>query len=98
MIIDKQKLAQLALSQCKILGAEYADVRIETIEDENLSISDGTIEPIERTTSTGIGIRILKNGAWGFAATDNLTESSIAEKANWRSILPGPRPWLTKRR
>jgi len=81
MIIDKQKLAQLALSRCKILGAEYADVRIETIEDENLSISGGTIEPIERTTSTGIGIRVLKNGAWGFAATDNLTENSIAEKA-----------------
>jgi TldD protein len=79
--IDKLKLAQIALDRCRSQGAEYADVRIEKIEDESISISSGTIDPIKNTISEGIGIRVIKNGAWGFAATDNLSESSIKEKA-----------------
>ncbi len=79
--IDKSKLAQMALDRCRSLGAEYADVRLEKIEDESISVSSGTVEPIEHTVSEGIGIRVIKNGAWGFAATDNLSESSIKEKA-----------------
>jgi TldD protein len=79
--IDKSRLAQIALDRCRSEGAEYADVRIEKIEDESISVSKSTIQPIEQTTSEGIGIRVIKNGAWGFAATDNLTESSVKEKA-----------------
>ncbi len=79
--IDKFKLAQMVLDRCRSQGAEYADVRIEKIEDESISVSSGTVEPIEHTVSEGIGIRVIKNGAWGFAATDNLSESSLKEKA-----------------
>lgn len=81
MISDKVRLSQIALSQCRNLGAKYADVRIEKIEDENISVSKGTVDPIEHTISSGIGIRVIKDGAWGFAATDNLSESSIRSKA-----------------
>ncbi|HDL03219.1 MAG TPA: TldD/PmbA family protein, partial [candidate division Zixibacteria bacterium] len=66
----RKKIAEMALDRCRSLGVEYADIRIENIEDENLSVSNGTIEPIEQTISRGIGIRVIKNGAWGFAATD----------------------------
>jgi len=79
--MEKEKLAELALDRCRSNGVEYADVRIERIEDENLSVSNGTIEPIERTVSYGIGIRVIKNGAWGFAATDDMSEESISAKA-----------------
>ncbi len=80
-MMDKEKAAALALDHCKKLGAEYADVRVERLEDENISISDGRVEPIEQASSYGIGIRILKNGGWGFTATDIFTENSIKEKA-----------------
>ncbi|PKK84219.1 MAG: peptidase C69 [candidate division Zixibacteria bacterium HGW-Zixibacteria-1] len=79
--MEKEKIAQLALDRCRSQGATYADVRIEKIEDENVSVSSGTVEPIEQTISHGIGIRVIKNGAWGFAATDDMSEKSIAEKA-----------------
>jgi TldD protein len=69
------------LDQCRKLGAQYVDVRLENIEDENISVSDGRVEPIGRSLSTGLGIRVLKNGGWGFAATDNLEEKSIRAKA-----------------
>lgn len=79
--MDKPKLARTVIDHCLSVGVEYADVRVEQIEDENISVSSGTIDPIEQTVSAGIGIRVIKNGAWGFAATDNLSESSLKEKA-----------------
>jgi len=79
--MDYRNLAQLALDACKTYGAEYADIRYEHKLEENLSISDGVLEPVEQTVSLGIGIRVIKNGAWGFAATDRLDENSIKSKA-----------------
>jgi len=79
--IDNSKLAQIVLDCCRSEGADYTDVRIEKIEGESISVSSGTVEPIEQSISEGIGIRVIKNGTWGFAATDNLTESSVKEKA-----------------
>ncbi len=79
--MDVKKIAQLCLDQCRRSGAEYADVRIETIIEENVSVSSGTVEPIENTISSGFGIRVIKNGAWGFAATDSVAEANIIEKA-----------------
>ena len=38
--MNRQNLAQVALEQCRTLGVEYADVRLETIEDENITVSD----------------------------------------------------------
>ncbi len=79
--MERTKLVQLILNQCRKAGAGYADVRWERQETESLSVSTGTVEPIERSANYGVGIRVLKNGAWGFAATDNLTEKSVGEKA-----------------
>lgn len=79
--MDRIETARMALDRCHALGVEYADVRIEKIEDENITVSTGSIEPIERTATFGIGIRVIKNGSWGFAATDSLSENSIKEKA-----------------
>jgi TldD protein len=85
--MDKHKLARMALDRCREQGVEYADVRLERIEDENISISSGTIEPIEKSATAGIGIRVIKNGCWGFAATDDLSEKSIVEKARLAAAI-----------
>jgi TldD protein len=81
VIMNDEKMARIAIDHCRSLGASYADVRIEKIEEENISVADGTAAPIEHTTSKGIGIRVIKNGAWGFAATDHMSESYVKEKA-----------------
>ncbi len=78
--MDREKIAQIALKECHSLGVQYADVRVEKFEDENISVSDGSVEPIEQSISIGIGIRVLKDGGWGFASTDNLDEGSIKSK------------------
>jgi TldD protein len=85
--MEKKKIAQAVLEHCRSQGVEYADVRLEQIENESISVSSGTIEPIQRSVSSGIGIRVIKNGAWGFAATDDLSESNVKERAKLAVII-----------
>ena len=71
------KLAELALSLAKDGGATYADIRIEEIKQENISVRDGTAELIEKSTDFGLGIRVMVDGAWGFAASADVNQESI---------------------
>jgi len=59
-------------------GASYADARHVEREHESVSVKDGVIEGVERTSDRGIGLRVLVGGAWGFAATDRTSESDLA--------------------
>ncbi len=55
-------------------GAEYADARYYTEDSsETLLLYDGDLEANDTTVESGIGIRVLWEGAWGFAATSDLT-------------------------
>ncbi len=74
---DYKKLSELALDLTKDKGASYADIRIERIEDENLSVKNQTPELIKRSSDFGFGIRVIVNGAWGFAASADLSEEDI---------------------
>jgi len=76
---EYQDLANLALSLTEDKGAGYADVRIEQIEEENISVSKGTAELIEKSTDFGLGVRVMVNGAWGFAASADVNEESVKE-------------------
>ncbi len=56
-------------------GAEYVDVRFHTNDDsETLVLYDGNLEANDTSFESGVGVRVLKGGAWGFAATSNLDD------------------------
>lgn len=66
-------------------NASYCDIRQEIIHDESLGYSDGEPDPIESSVSAGWAVRILIDGAWGFASSDDpampitaLTDSAAA--------------------
>ena len=53
-------------------GAEYVDVRYYTCDDlEELLLDDGNLETNRTVYESGIGVRVLWGGAWGFAATSD---------------------------
>ena len=55
-------------------GAEYIDVRFFTNDDlEELILIDGNLETNRTLYESGIGVRVLWGGAWGFAATSKTT-------------------------
>lgn len=70
-------LALYALEACLGRGADYADVRLIHSENEELNTKNLTVSGLLKFESKGIGIRVLKNGGWGFASTQKLSNASI---------------------
>lgn len=57
-------------------GAEYVDARFYTHDDsETLLLYDGNLEANDTSFESGLGVRVLFGGAWGFAATSNPAET-----------------------
>jgi TldD protein len=50
-------------------GADYADARMVAEESESVTVRNQEMEGADRSFSQGIGIRVLVDGYWGFAAT-----------------------------
>jgi TldD protein len=58
-------------------GATYADARTVEREHEVVSVKDGAVESVTRTSDRGLAFRVIRAGAWGFAASDRSDERSI---------------------
>lgn len=76
-----EKLVGLALGLLRDLGAEFGEVRAERRVDETIRTKNLEVEVLSRRESVGIGIRVLHKGAWGFAATSDLSEQGIRKAA-----------------
>ena len=63
-------LVREALDTAVARGAGYADARLVDLSREDLIVRDGRLGALEQSESRGLGVRVLVNGAWGYAATD----------------------------
>lgn len=72
-----KEFAQRALDTALARGASYADVRVMDIRQRYLSTKNGQTGQVRDSQSFGMGVRVIATGAWGFAATDELTAESI---------------------
>ncbi|MFQ5969842.1 MAG: TldD/PmbA family protein [Nitrososphaerales archaeon] len=66
-----EDLALKAIDHASSLGADYADARFEVSSDKGLLIENGSIEHFASQQESGIGIRVIVDGAWGFYAFAN---------------------------
>lgn len=66
-------------------AVEYADCRVITTERRDVSTKDGVVEQLEVGTSSGLGVRVLVDGAWGFASSSEITLKE-AEKTVSRAV------------
>ena len=69
--MDITKIAMDGLAAASSQKATYCDIRYEIIRDESLSYSDGAPDPIESSYTAGWSVRLLIDGAWGFASSDD---------------------------
>jgi len=74
-------VAKQAADAAMAAGADYADGRVVTDESESLTVRNQQMEGIDRSRSEGIGIRVLVDGYWGFAATARLAPEEIDRTA-----------------
>ena len=61
-----------ALDTARMRGASYADARFVDEERQIVLVKDGRVEAVTSDTSRGIGVRVIANGGWGFAASSRL--------------------------
>jgi TldD protein len=66
-------LSDRALDTAVHLGASYADVRVVHRIDESIAVKSGRVEGVASGESEGFGVRVLVDGAWGFASSSRLT-------------------------
>ena len=59
-----EKAVQIALQN----GSQYCDVRAESVRTTGFVIENGEVENFISSGDSGLGIRVLVNGAWGFCS------------------------------
>jgi len=77
----KKSLADTALNAAAKAGASYCDVRIGRYLNQFITTRDLNVENIINTESSGVGVRVIANGAYGFASTNDMSPDSIANAA-----------------
>lgn len=78
----KKRLADAALMAAKSKGASYTDVRIGRYLNQYVITREDKVQNIVNTESYGVGVRVLADGCWGFAAVvDAKSEADMARAA-----------------
>nr|WP_233410605.1 TldD/PmbA family protein [Rugamonas sp. CCM 8940] len=77
----KKSLADAALNAASKAGASYCDVRIGRYMNQFITTRELNVENIVNTESSGVGVRVIANGAYGFAATNDMSADGVAGAA-----------------
>ena len=93
---DLEKLGAAALREAKKYKATYCDIRIVRLRDQRIGLrvspDRGTgkslsVPNVNEDSSFGFGVRVIVNGAWGFASSPVVTQEEIANITNEAVII-----------
>lgn len=65
-------VANAATGRCS-----YAEARFVHTREEALAVRNGLVDEVDAVESAGVGIRVRVGGAWGFAATRDVTREGL---------------------
>jgi TldD protein len=74
-------LAKFAVDRAIRAGASYADCRITRRRRESVHVKNSVVDALESSEQFAAGIRVIADGAWGFAATDRLQRPDLERAA-----------------
>jgi TldD protein len=78
----KKRLADAALNAAKAKGATYTDIRIGRYLNQYVVTREDKVQNLVNTESYGVGVRVIADGCWGFAAVvDARSEAQTARAA-----------------
>ncbi len=78
-------LGRRALDTARAKGAAYADVRVARFLRQSINTREQRVMNMRNSESFGVGVRVLVDGTWGFAATSR-TETADADRAAERAV------------
>lgn len=72
-------LAEAALNAAQVKGASYADIRLDEQVQQDIAVKNGQLAAVSDDSSEGFGVRVLVDGAWGFASSARLELAEVEE-------------------
>ena len=78
---DYMKLSAAAVKEAQKVGADYADARTNLLQTESFGLHNGALENASMGEECGLGLRVLVDGAWGYAATVGTDKGALHEVA-----------------
>jgi TldD protein len=76
-----KQLADAALDAARASGAQHADFRVERIRGQRVSLNDGRLQSLSDADDSGLAVRVIVDGTWGFASAVDLTPEASARAA-----------------
>lgn len=73
------EFGKVALEEATKKGASYADIRISEILNEILTVKNGEPEAVNLLQTKGFGVRVIADGAWGFAGSIDINKEEIVK-------------------
>src|SRR2546430_8456344 len=70
-------LAEAALNAAQVKGASYADVRLDEHVTQDIIVKNGQLAAVSDDASEGFGVRVIVDGAWGFAGSARLDKAEV---------------------
>jgi TldD protein len=77
-----KEILKEALRHMEEAGATYGDIRHACQKKQSIDVKNAKVESLTETSSSGVGVRTLYKGAWGFAGTNRTDEKSVLETAD----------------
>lgn len=68
MTLERMDLASRAVESALAAGADSADVRVNHLLRQDLNLKNGALAQAEAPEEYGVGVRVRKDGCFGFAA------------------------------
>jgi TldD protein len=81
LALPARELAAVALDRARELGAEHADFRLERVRVATLDLRDARLDSSTDTEDIGLAVRVVHQGAWGFASGVTRTVDAAARLA-----------------
>ncbi|MDG6901944.1 MAG: TldD/PmbA family protein [Nitrososphaerota archaeon] len=79
---EAKSLAEGAISKAGSAGASYAEARVMATWERQFALKNGEPQPSFFAQGYGIGIRVIADGALGFAATNDMKRQTVNEIAS----------------
>jgi len=76
-------LADVALDASVAAGATYADCRVVDQRMQSVLIKNGRVNSVTDFEDTGVGIRVIVDGAWGFCGTQRTDRAGLEDAARF---------------
>src|SRR5712691_2713234 len=76
-----KQIANWALNIATMRGASYADARVVSQRSRALTTKNGKVGSASDSESVGMSVRVIADGAWGFAASEDLSRFGVEATA-----------------